>query len=429
MRITIFALGSRGDVQPYIPLGLRLQQGGHEVTVVAGDEYEPFVSQYGLKFFPFGSNLHQFGETEAVRDILEGRVGPIRGLRNAIGKAKLILDKVQQSSWLAGRDAECIIFSTMGLTAYHVAEKTGVPCIWALTMPVFSRTRALPNPMIPPLPFESGAFNWLAHRFFELAWQQISGGFNDFRRNTLGLPTIPLTRWPYEQIDGRPIPKLYHFSPNVVSRPPDWKAHNHVTGYWFLDEEPGWEPPADLVDFLESGPPPIYVGFGTMAEIRLGSKGNRWIESTAEIVLQALRESGQRGILASGWSELWDTELPDYVFRIEAAPHSWLFPRMAAVVHHGGAGTTGAGLRAGVPSILTPLAGDQLFWGRRVYEMGVGPRPIPHQKLTVEKLAAAITQAVSDRSMRDRAAVLGEKIRAEDGVGRAVEIIEGYLAL
>jgi len=207
---------------------------------------------------------------------------------------------------------------------------------------------------------------------------------------------------------------LYCYSPAVVPRPPDWSEHAHVTGYWFLDHLPDWQPPHDLVDFLESGPPPVYVGFGSMT--------SRDPEKTSRIVLDALRQSGQRGVIATGWGGLSQSGLPGEVFVTEAVPHDWLFPRMAAVAHHGGAGTTGAGLRAGVPSIIIPVTDDQPFWGRRVNALGAGPAPIPRKRLTAERLAHAISVAVTDDSIRKRAAELGETIRAEDGVGNAVRI-------
>jgi UDP:flavonoid glycosyltransferase YjiC (YdhE family) len=189
-----------------------------------------------------------------------------------------------------------------------------------------------------------------------------------------------------------------------------------VTGYWFLDPAADWTPPSALVEFLATGPPPVYVGFGSM--------GNQSPEETADLVVQALLQAGQRGIILSGWSGLRTAEKPDSVFMLDSAPFSWLFPRVAAVVHHGGAGTMAAGLRAGVPSIVVPFFGDQPYWGQRVVELGVGPQPIPRRRLTAERLAKAIQQAVSDQPMRQRATELGARIRAEDGVGRAVAIVE-----
>jgi UDP:flavonoid glycosyltransferase YjiC (YdhE family) len=212
---------------------------------------------------------------------------------------------------------------------------------------------------------------------------------------------------------------LYGYSRHVWPPPGGWDATNHVTGYWFLDAHADWLPPQDLLEFLDAGDPPVYVGFGSM--------GNRNPAEAAEITLQALQRAGQRGVLAAGWGGLSPAELPESVYMTSSIPHNWLFPRMAAVVHHGGAGTTAAGLRAGIPSIVVPFMGDQPCWGQRVAALGVGPRPIPRRKLTVEALAAAIGQAIHDSQMRQRARQLGENIRDEHGVANAVAIVRKLL--
>lgn len=181
--------------------------------------------------------------------------------------------------------------------------------------------------------------------------------------------------------------------------------------------EPGdWTPPDPLVAFLEAGPPPVYVGFGSM--------GSRRPEETTDLILRALARAKQRAVMLSGWSGLRKADLPDTVFMLDSIPFSWLFPRAAAVIHHGGAGTTAAGLRAGVPSLVVPFFGDQFFWGRRVAALGVGPEPIPRKELTAERLAQAIERALTDQTMRRRSADLGASIEAEDGVARAVAVVQ-----
>jgi UDP:flavonoid glycosyltransferase YjiC (YdhE family) len=183
-----------------------------------------------------------------------------------------------------------------------------------------------------------------------------------------------------------------------------------------VDAQDGWAPPADLIDFLQAGSPPVYVGFGSLS--------HRNPQETADLVLQALEQANQRAVLLSGWSGMQDLKVPDTTFVIDSIPHAWLFPRVAAVVHHGGAGTTAAGLRAGKPSVIVPFFGDQPFWGRRVAALGVGPAPIPRRKLTVERLARAIHQAVTDEDMCQRASQLGATIRAEDGLAQAAAVVQ-----
>jgi UDP:flavonoid glycosyltransferase YjiC (YdhE family) len=188
----------------------------------------------------------------------------------------------------------------------------------------------------------------------------------------------------------------------------------------FLDRPADWQPPSDLGDFLAAGSPPVYIGFGSAISLDP--------EARTKLVLEALACTGQRGILATGWGGLSNSDLPDSVFQIEAVPHDWLFPQMAAVVHHGGAGTTAAGLRAGVPSIIVPFVGDESFWGQQIANLGVGPSPIPQEQLSVEQLTTAIHTATNDQAMRDRAVTLGQKIREEDGVARTVEAFHCHLS-
>lgn len=417
MRVTILALGTRGDVQPCVALGLGLQQAGHKVCLVAFDNFRAFVEGRGLDFVSAGVGTHELLETgeqarATITTILEG--GTIRQQWQAYREFKPIMERMQESFWEASQGTQAIIFSTIGMNAYHVAEKLQVPCVWTLTTPTFGRTRTQPNPLFPSLPL-GGGYNLLTHIFVEQLIQQVIGRlYNSWRKARLNLPSIPLHRWPYTQLRGRPVPMLYCYSPVVASKPSDWSEHSYVTGYWFLDCASDWHPPADLVDFLESGSRPIYVGFGSLV--------SRGAEKAGRIVLDALKQSGQRGVIAAGWGGLSQSDLPDEVFAVESVPHDWLFPRMTAVVHHGGAGTTGAGLRAGVPNIVIPFSKDQPFWARRVRVLGVGPDPIPRKRLTADRLAQAMRIAVTDEPMREHAVKLGGTIRAEDGVGNAMRI-------
>jgi UDP:flavonoid glycosyltransferase YjiC (YdhE family) len=212
------------------------------------------------------------------------------------------------------------------------------------------------------------------------------------------------------------VPALYGYSRHVLPRPSDWSKNTHVTGYWYLDTDANWTPPPDLVTFLASGSAPVYIGFGSM--------GNKNPEEAGKIALDALRLSGQRGIIASGWGGMSQTDLPNTVYMLSSVPHSWLFPQLSAVVHHGGAGTTAAGLRAGIPSIIIPFMGDQPYWAHQVVKLGIGPNPIPRKKLTAENLAEAITRATSDTNMRQKAKTLGEKICSEDGIKNATLLIQ-----
>ena len=215
------------------------------------------------------------------------------------------------------------------------------------------------------------------------------------------------------------VPYLVACSPSVIPKPPDWREWHHVTGYWILEPHSDFRPPSEVEDFLQSGSPPVYVGFGSMNQEQP--------ERLADVVAAALERSDQRGILASGWGALKQRRLTEKILQVDDIPHQWLFPRMAAIVHHGGAGTTAAALRSGIPSVVVPFGGDQHHWGRILIEKGVSPQMLPVDDLTEESLAHAISLAMSDRGLRKRASSLGESILKEDGVSRAIEIVDQHL--
>lgn len=415
MRIAIVALGSQGDVQPYIALGKELRAAGYQVRLLTHENFEGLVTAHGLDFCPMQGNVQELIETPEMRELTEKGNFIALTLKTAKETERVAIQWAQ-SGLEACRGTDLLIAGVGGLyLALSFAEKLNIPLLQAFVFP-FTPTKTFPGILFPQsLNRWGGTVNWLSHQVLkQIIWQGSRSGDTAARQQVLDLPPSPFFG-PHQSPHLHRYPTLYGFSPCVVAPPSDW--HNaHVTGYWFLDAASDWTPPPDLVDFLESGSPPIYIGFGSM--------GNRNPEETAELVLQALEKTGQRAILLAGWSGMQREKMPENAFLIQSVPHTWLFPRVAAVVHHGGAGTTAAGLRAGVPTVIVPFFGDQGFWGQRVADLGVGTAPIPRKQLTAERLAAAIQTAVGDRTMRQRAADLGEKIRAEDGVANAVAIIQ-----
>lgn len=416
MKIVTVVAGSRGDVQPYIALGKGLQAAGHQVTIATHGIFGEWIAGHGLGFAQVEGNPREMIEGRATGDWLaSGRSGLrfVKGFREVMGG---ILQQAVSDAWQAVQDADFLIASSLGYyPVSSIAEKTGQPWVQTFLQPIFP-TRAFPSALFPVPVRLGGLGNLLTHSIGGLLfWQMIRPGMNRARREVLGLPPLDL-KGPFPRTERQKIPALYGYSSAFIPRPAEWPDHHHVVGYWFLEEGEGWQPPGGLARFLEDGPPPVYVGFGSMAT---GDAA----EMTA-VVLGALRETGQRGVLLTGWGGIDAANVPADICVIDSAPHDWLFPRMAAVVHHGGAGTVAAGLRAGVPTIVVPFFGDQPWWGERIREAGVGPAPIDRQHLTVDRLAAAITAAVTDEDMRRRAARLGEQIRAENGVASAVALIE-----
>jgi sterol 3beta-glucosyltransferase len=415
MRIAIIALGSRGDVQPYIALGQGLKDAGHVVRLLTHQNFEALVTSSGLEIWPVRGNVQDVAESPEMRALLD------KGNFIAITKFTAKAAERAAVQWAADCVAACqnmqlLIGGIGGLyIGIALAEKFGLPFVQAYLVP-FTPTKYFPGALLPQaLPKLGGAINRFTHHVVrQMMWQGFRSA-DQQARQVLGLPAAPRFG-PYHSDRLRGLPVLHGFSPAVIPVPSDWDRNNHVTGYWFLEAEESWTPPADLLNFLQAGAPPVYIGFGSMT--------TRNPEETADLVIAALKQSNQRAILLSGWSGLHKTDLPDSVFMIDSIPHAWLFPRVAAVVHHGGAGTTAAGLRAGVPSIVIPFFGDQAFWGQRVFDLGVGPKSIPRKQLTADRLANALQSAATDQSMRQRAADLGSKIQAEDGIARAVEIIQ-----
>lgn len=416
MQITIIAGGSRGDVQPYVALGKGLKESGHTVRILAPQDYQDLIVAYGLDFFDMGGGVKMMAQSQ-IQDVVEQ--GNILKILAVTGKgAQQMALQSALNGLVACQSSDLILAGFAGLSnGLALAEKLNIPFLSAHLMP-FTPTNEFPSVLTPQLP-QTRLTRWangLSHRFAQqMMWQMLRSADNKARTQVLKMTPAPF--WgPFESLQRESKPIIYGYSPQVIPPPADWPDYIQVTGYWFLEPPIGWEPPSDLVKFLQDGPPPVYVGFGSML--------SRKPEETADLVLTALANTGQRAVLSSGWGGLKKENLPETVCMVGSIPHIWLFPRMAAVVHHGGAGTTGAGLHAGIPSIITPFFGDQPFWGQRVYELGVGPKPIPRQRLTVESLAEAIRAAVSDAAIRKNAAHLGKLIRAEDGIARAVAIIE-----
>ena len=414
MQITIIAGGSRGDVQPYVALGKGLREAGHTIRILTSDDFHDLVTDYGLDFFTTG------GSSQAVAQQMQEHLGRgntlkiFSAMRSATQKQAI---QAAEKGLVACQGSDLILGGLSGLfSGQALSEKLSIPLLLAYLVP-FTPTSAFPS-ALTPLP-QSPLTRWMnkpSHRLAQqIMWQSFRSADNTARKQVLHLP--PSSFWgPFSSLRKPKQPILYGYSAHVLPHPSDWDGAQHVTGYWFLEPPLGWEPPADLLHFLQSGPPPVYIGFGSMT--------NSKPEETADMVLQALARTGQRGVLYAGWGGLKKEQLPSNVFMTRSVPHTWLFPRMAAVVHHGGVGTTAAGLAAGVPSIVTPFFADQPFWGQRVYELGVGPKPIARRHLTADNLTAAIEQALSDEEMRKKAASLGERIRAENGVAQAVTIIE-----
>lgn len=421
-RLTIIALGSRGDVQPFVALGLGLQAVGYAVTIAAAADYAELVTSYGLAFHSLVGSISALIDPAMVEQFLARAQNPLLAARNFMRQASPIIDRLMRDCWAACQAADGLIVSTLGMyCGLHLAEKLSIPWIVAHLhpFPPFSGGQHMFFPRLPRgIPLRS-SYNWLTHALGDHGfWQALRRPLNRSRQRLLDLkPLGPLTLWRRLR-ESRP-PTLYGYSA-IAAPPADGHAHPQITGYWFLERAPGWQPPAELEAFLSGGPAPVYIGFGSMM---LGRDGDR----VTGLIADALASTGQRGIVSRGWGELGRAPLPPTMLAVDSVPHDWLFPQVRAVVHHGGAGVTAQALRAGVPAIVVPFLGDQHFWAGRVAELGAGPAPISRAQLSSARLAQAITSVIHSSSMRERAAEVGRRLRAEPGVAQAVALIDSYL--
>ncbi|WP_138421947.1 glycosyltransferase [Maritimibacter alexandrii] len=417
MRILILTYGSRGDVQPFVALGRALVARGHEVTLGTARRFETFVREAGLGFAPMSDAMLNLLDTEAGRDMMESTQGVLQSLKWTVmltrtvgpAQAELIGD-----SWAAAEavDPDLIVFHPKTYAGPHIAEKRGIPAVLAMLVPMMVPTGERPNVGFPDTGWQW--WNRFSYRFVNRTMAFSAGRHVREMRAERGLPKQRRFDLLRDSL-GRMLPVLNAVSPSVLPAPRDWPDEAVMTGYWFTDQG-DWTPPDDLAAFLEAGPPPVYVGFGSMA----GRSPGR----LAKAVIEALTRTGMRGIIATGWGGLKPADLPDTIHKIEGAPHDWLFPRMAAIVHHGGAGTTAAAIRAGKPQVVVPFFGDQPFWGKIMAQHGVAPDPIAQKSLTADNLAEALRRVTGDPAMAQAAEALGAAVRQEDGLKRAVEVIE-----
>ena len=419
MNILISTFGVRGDVQPYLALAVGLQAAGHRVTLATSQNFTAWIESYGVHTHPTSFNFQETLQQPEAQAVVQGKnfARQMRLLREAMSQSP----EAQDSAWAAIQEADLVIQSPTGTGALEAARARGIPVAFASPVP-FTPTRAFPSFNMASLRVSlGGRYNLATHKLAQrMMWNVMGSPMSAHLRTKLGLRPWRSYGELLASAHSVGAPWLYGFSAHVLPRPVDWDETQHVTGYWFLDAPPDWAPDANLLRFLESGPPPVYIGFG--------SGGFLDPEGQTQLALQALELSGQRGVLLTSWDGIARQPAPPNVYVVDSVPHGWLFPRMAAVVHHGGAGTLAAGLTAGLPTLVIPFGGDQPFWGDRVHALGAGPRPIVLEELTAERLAESIGLATSDAAMRARAAEVGRLIQAERGVEEATAIIGRYLA-
>lgn len=411
MRISMVAIGSTGDVRPYVLLGKELKKRGHEVTIVCFDMTEKMVTEAGLNFAPLAGS---------VKDIFMAVMTPGTNGFTFLPKFKnALLDDLPQFLHTLEegcKDAEAIICTFFGSVVYSIAEKHNIPCIQTHYF-LMDYNDMFPITTAPGLKMGK-AWNKVSYKMGYALINTLEWHYLSDWRSEEGMKSKKISMSPDYYINGHKIPVLYAISPLLVPRAPEWDEHIHMTGFWTDPEPCEYEPEPSLVRFLEEGEKPVYIGFGSMVSSDMGQ--------TLDIVLKAVAASGVRAIIGRGWGGgALDAALSNpNVYVADYIPHDWLFSRVSAVVHHGGAGTTAAGVLACKPTLVVPFGGDQPFWGQRIYDLGIGPKPIKRENLTVEKLADALIKLTHTPRFNVAVSEIGERMKYENGTLLAADIVE-----
>ncbi len=419
-KILILTLGTRGDVQPFVALAGRLAASGHDVVLSTGQGFEEMIAAAGATPRPVSVSYEDIVARPEVKAALHSVIGMIRIVRWGLQVQR----KIAEELWQIGLDTrpDLIVFNPKGLVGTLLGRALNVPAIPVMMQPLFSVTGAFP-PQFLNLPNLGPALNRLLQRIFIAL---IDKGVQPSLKTVLkhmGPDIATRDLMAGHLPSGAPAPRLQAYSSVLTDIPDDWPSTDPVTGYWFTDPDRNYIPPKDLAAFLEAGPAPVYVGFGSMP--------SRKPAELTKTVLDAIETTGIRAIVALGWGGIEAAALrpglSERVHVLKSAPHSWLFPRCAAVVHHGGAGTTHEGLRWGRPSLICPVFGDQPYWGRQVARMGAGPAPLRAKKLTADKLAGALRD-LETAAYAKTAARIADNMAAEGGVDEAAIRLEALLA-
>lgn len=422
-RIAIAAIGTMGDVQPFVALSLALRKRGHSVILATTADFEEFVTAHGIEFHNLGADIQNFLKQSQFDNAMSKSM--LLYAPKLLREGQRILKEACAQLWTAAQGAHAIIFHQTTNFAIDIAEALDVPALMTAFQPL-NPTGEFPyvgydGPPPEPL-FNRISLDPLFNRLSYVI-QAAQQSYYDFPRDRMRAKLLGLrsskragfTR----NARGERIPALHAYSPTLSPRPGDWPESTIVTGFWRLDDISNWEPEPAFETFLAAGDTPVYLGFGSMP---FGAARN------TEIIVKALEIWGGRAVIGKGWGGVKAEDLPPSVYVIDKAPHTKLFEMVRAVVHHGGAGTTHTGLYAGKPSFIVPQFFDQPYWGGRVAELGAGPAPVRLRKLTPTILAGALDDLTNDESYALAAAEIRERLLHEDGTGLAADVIEETIA-
>lgn len=400
--ITILCSGSRGDFQPYIALAQQLKKLGKEVRITGSKSFEGFIRSYGIDVYPIEADIETLKVDPKLLKAAGSSDNPLKMLLT-FNKMKEYGIYMVNDYFSACQGSELIIYHPGCTVGYFAAEKFGIPSVLASPFPMHKTKEYLSVVMYGKA--KSNALNKkISYAMIQgMLWMASKSSVKGFWKKNFG-KTPENFGCPFERHTDKKHPAIVSCSNFVFKRPEDWNENIHQRGYWFVEESCVYTPPKELADFLKAGEKPVYVGFGSMTSLEQN-------DGLAEIAVEAIIKSGKRGII-SGMGN--PSNLPKSIIAIDSIPHTWLFERVSAVCHHGGAGTAAAGFKAGVPSIIIPFSNDQFAWAHRAYDLGVGTKPIPKKELTSDKLAEAIMFAITDKIIAN-AKTLGKNLAKENG--------------
>jgi sterol 3beta-glucosyltransferase len=409
-RIAIATIGTQGDVQPYLSLACALQQRGYSVILGASSDFEEFITSHGIAFHSLGGSIQAFLSQARFESAMSQSMlinGPV-----LLRQGQMIVDTAARAAWEMAQGADAIIGNMNTSFIIDIAEALKIPAIMSALQPLNS-TSEFPLCMYYGPTF-GRALNRLSYTHMTVQQIYYNLPRNRLRRELMGLESRKKGGF-FKNTEGAALPTLYAYSSLISPRPRDWPKGAIVTGYWDLPDRSGWRPSEAFRKFLSAGEAPVYVGFGSMP---FGAERN------TQILRDAVKLWGGRAVVARGWGGLNPDDLPPEIFAIEKAPHDQLFKYVQGVVHHGGAGTTSAGLHLGKPTLVVPQAVDQPYWGRRIFELGCGPKPVRLRRLTPEILAASLADLTTNASYRVAAEALASRLADEDGTERAIKVLE-----
>lgn len=418
MRITILTIGCRSDIEPYVPLAVGLVAAGHTVTLATHAEFQSLLTDGRVTFSALTANVKSLLAGEGGEELLDAGRNPIKVFKSLAKLGTPIVIEVFRDALRACQEAELIICSTaMYFAGEALAEKLSCRLVYGSLQPM-APTHYERSVMSPPLPsgityFGRFGYNWVSQLMtLQMLCVLMRDKINLARAQVLNLPPRP--KWFSTGVFADGPLFIYGYSPRIIAQPPDWSDRQHVTGYWLTTDTVQTESTNSLTSFLDAGTPPLLMHLDGISE--------KHEQRVLNLAIEALPRDGLRAVIVTGLKGL-ARPASETLFFTDTVPPAALLSCMAAIVHHGGAGMTGLGLKAGLPAVVIPFMADQLFWGHRLRELGVAAASIPQTQVTVDRLGTALTTVASNASMSARATALSDAIRREDGVTRAVELV------